>query len=397
VIYGPANLTNNATWGDGDDLNVPLFYRPRIAATDDNRFVMAWERSYTGTPSGGCSSDCWVNDIDYAIRSTDGGVIKPVTQFTDDTPGWEEGYRFPALAQLSNNRVLLVWHRDSDDYLYYAVLDSADNIVKAKTSTETYGWFPDATQLSDGRIVIAWGGDVRFVVLDAAYDLVAGPVVLSNPAAATGDDDVSVAADSEGNAILTWTDFDASYRRNLYYALVDGNGNILTNPLIFRTSQATDPYIDTNYEGYGNTSYSWTPPSGVDGTATFGDSFFGGAPGGNAPMSVSYANHGATTATNVVLTATLDDDLTYVGDTSGIAPTVSGNQVIWNLPDLGFLDSQSFTMLVEVPSGAGYGSRYPVTLALSSDGPEASAGDNTDSTQVMAARQVFMPLTSGGD
>jgi len=178
--------------------------------------------------------------------------------------------------------------------------------------------------------------------------------------------------------------------------LVNGNGNVLTDPMIFRTSQATVPYIETSYEGYGNTTYSWTPPSGVDGVAAFNASLFGGPPGGNAAVSVRYANHGATTATGVVLTATLDSDLTYASDTSGAVPTVSGNDVVWSLPDLGFLDSHNFTLYIQVPSGAAYGTRYPVTLSMTSDGPEASAGNNTDSAEVMAARQVFLPIVFRG-
>lgn len=203
-----------------------------------------------------------LNDIYYAVRDTDGRVIKPITPFTSDIPDRYEGYGYPNLAQLSGNRVLLVWYRGSDGNIYYAVLDSAGNIVKAETSTGgAWGWYPDAVQLSNGNIVIAWSGSICFVVLDSAYNLIAGPTALSNPAAVTGDDYVSVAADSAGHAILTWTDSDWDYRRNLYYALVDGNGNMLTGPMIFRTSQATDPYIETSYKGYGNTSYIVAEPA----------------------------------------------------------------------------------------------------------------------------------------
>ncbi|NCT22359.1 hypothetical protein GW781_14550, partial [bacterium] len=152
------------------------------------------------------------------------------------------------------------------------------------------------------------------------------------------------------------------------------------------------PYIATSYEGYGNTSYSWTPPSGVDGVVAFSASLFGGPPAGNAGMGIHYTNHGATTATGVVLTATLDSNLTYVSDTSGVVPTVIGNDVTWNLPDMGFLESHDFTLYVGVPSGATIGTRYPVTLTLASDGPEANTSDNTASAEVMAALQVFLPL-----
>jgi hypothetical protein len=403
-VYGPVNLTNNNVWGDPwSDLNVPRFYSPRIAATGDNRFVLAWQRSYYGPPTGSCTSYCSVDDLFYTVRDTGGGDVKPVTQFTNDTPGWDQEYYSPALTGLSGNRVLMAWGQtvNNQGAIAYAVLDSGGTVIKSPATINMDGWGVDAVQFSTGRVLLAWSvwtttnRQIAFAVLDTSYNVVAGPTMLSNPAAPTGNAYVSVTADAAGHAILTWMDYDWSYRRNLYYALVDGNGNVLTPPMIFRTagiSPRGSQYIETSYEGYGNTSYSWTPPSGVDGVAAFSASLFGGPPGGNAAVGVRYANRGTTIATGVVLTATLDSNLTYVSDTSGVVPTVSGNKVVWNLPDLGFLESRGFTLYVRVPSGAGYGTRYPITLTLTSAGSEANPSDNTASAQVMAARQVFLPL-----
>jgi len=53
-------------------------------------------------------------------------------------------------------------------------------------------------------------------------------------------------------------------------------------------------------------------PTGVDGVAAFGAAHFDGPPGGKAAVSVHYANHGLVPATRIVLTATLDSELTYV-------------------------------------------------------------------------------------
>ena len=383
LVYGPANLTNNNVWGTWSDYGVPRFYSPRITATGDNRFTLAWQRHSEGSEGS-------VSDIYYAARDTNGGEVKAITKFTTGVPGGNSYYN-PALATLSGNRALLAYSGPSG--ISYAVLDSEGNTVKAETVTGGYGWGPDAVQSSSGNIVVAWSGSIEFAVLDSTtYNVVYGPIALSNPGAVTGDGYVSVVADADGHVILTWMDSDWDYRRNLYYALVDGDGNILTDPMIFRTSQATDPHIETSYEGYGNTSYSWTPSSDVDGMVDFGASLFGAPPGGNAAVSVRYANHGAMTATDAVLTATLDSNLAYVSDTLGIMPTVSGNDVVWGLPDLRFLDSQDFTLYIQVPSGAAYGTRYPVTLTLTSAGPEVNASDNIASAEVVAVQQVFLPL-----
>jgi hypothetical protein len=134
----------------------------------------------------------------------------------------------------------------------------------------------------------------------------------------------------------------------------------------------------------------------VDGVAVFGAPVFGAPPGGSGGVGVRYANHGSAVATSVVLTATLDSNLVYAGDTSGLGHSVIGNDVVWSLPDLGFLADDGFRLYIQVPSGAAYGTRYPVTLTLASGGPEVNPGDNSDSAEVMVARQVFLPLIARG-
>jgi len=243
VVVPPTNLTNNAGWG----LNAPQFWSPRIAATTDNRFMLAWQRSHAD-----------LSDIYYAVRDTSGAEVRKITKLTNDT-GWEDGYYRPTLTALSPDRVLLAFDRGDGD-IYFAVLDSSGNLLRywqnlSNDARSRSDLAPDAVQLSDGRIVVAWTSDsrIRFAVLDRSYNQIAGPITLDNPAAVTGDDYVSVTADASGRAILTWMDADSFYRRNLYYALVDGKGKVLTPPMIFRTSPTS---IQTSYEGYGNTSYS---------------------------------------------------------------------------------------------------------------------------------------------
>jgi len=406
VVAPPTNITNNNDWYQWDPVtyNVPQFYDPRIAATGDNRFVLAWTRDHQESAGR-------VDDIYYAIRDANGAEVGAITRLTNDTAGSDTRYKAPALASLSSNRVFLSWFRGegANDDIYYAVVGSDGTLVRAATDlsvdetvVEWNNW--DAVQLSDGKILAvweAWGcfpGEwvprIRFALLDTSYNRMGTPACLGKAeAAVTGDVGVSVAADDAGHAILTWMDSDYDYRRNLYYALVDGSGSVLTDPMIFRTAGPTDwaRSIETSFEGYGNTSYSC-----VDGMAAFSPSQFFAPPGFNAALSVHCANHGARTASGVVLTATLDSDLTYVSDTSGVGHTVSGNDVVWSLPDLGLWDSQDFTVFVQVPSGAAYGTRYPLTLTLTSDGPEANPADNIDSAEVMAARQVFLPVVLRG-
>jgi len=396
VVVSPLNLTNNAAWGTWGDLNVPRFYSPRIVATTDNRFALAWLREHQ-------ESAGYVDDIYYAVRDSSGGEVRGITRFTADTPGWNDGYSTPTLARLSADRALLAFQRWGND-VYFAVLDSAGNAIQPMTNlsndgSNQGGWNPAAAQLADGRIVVAWTSGssspndrIRFAVLDAAWNRIAGPTVLDTPAALTGSDYVSVAADASGRAILTWMDSDRNYRANLHYALVDGAGSVLTPPMIFRTGQGTNPSIATSYEGYGNTSYSWTLPVGVDGAAAFGSAAFAGAAGRAVYLDMRYANHGATTATAVTLSADLDANLAYVSDTAGVTPTVSGQNVTWHLPDLGLLESRTFWLAVQLPAGAPLGASFPITLTLTTAGPEVNPADNMARAEVIAARQFYLPL-----
>lgn len=393
VVLPPTNLTNNTEWFQYNPptYNAPRFYTPHLAATGDNRFVLTWIRNHMEEAG-------YVDDIYYAIRDSLGNEAFPITRFTYDTPGYDEAYSGPNVACLPNNRVLLTYTRQSDGDIYYAVLDSSGGVVHPAMNlvgdgTVSYDQLPDAVALSTGQSIVAWVGgaypdyDIRFAVLDAAYNRTVGPVALVNPAAPSGEIYVSLAADAAGRAIFTWMDYGNAY---LYYALVDGTGAMVTPPMIFRA--AVSPYIITSYIGYGNTSYSWVPAAGVDGLAAFSVSLVGAAPGGGAGLPLHYGNFGATTAASVVLTATLGSGLSYQDDTSGYLPIVSGNQVVWNLPDLKFLERGDFVLRVAVAPTATVGARLPVTLKLASAGPEENPDDNHSSAEVMVAVQCYLPL-----
>lgn len=86
--------------------------------------------------------------------------------------------------------------------------------------------------------------------------------------------------------------------------------------------------------------------------------------------------------------------LTYLGDTSGASSTIAGNLIVWNLPDISFLDRYQFTLYAGVPSTATIGTRYPVALAVAANETETNLNNNTANLEVMAALQVYLPLVS---
>jgi hypothetical protein len=248
--------------------------------------------------------------------------------------------------------------------------------------------------MSDGKILVAWtrrdssSQSIGFAVLDAAYNLAAGPTELGNPVNLAGDDYVSVTADASAHGILTW--YSAS--RNLYYALVNSSGTILTPPRIFQTVLTAGSTLRSSTEGYGNTSFSWVAPAGVDLLTWCGASPVLGIPGSKAAFTLNYTSHGATLATSVALAATLGSGLTYAGDTSGIAPTITGPVVTWNLPNVPTLGFDTFKLYAQVPAGDPVGTLHTVTLNLTSAQPDVNPADNTATCQVQAAQGFFLPL-----
>jgi ELWxxDGT repeat protein len=112
---------------------------------------------------------------------------------------------------------------------------------------------------------------------------------------------------------------------------------------------------------------------------------------GQGFIQINYANRGSQPATSVMLMVTLPDSLTYAGDDTGVTPTQIGNTLTWHLPDAGFLDTRTMHLRINTPS-APLGTRYPVTIALGSAEPDAAPADNSASTVVQLARQMFVPL-----
>lgn len=233
---------------------------------------------------------------------------------------------------------------------------------------------------------------IKFAVLDGNFNRVAGPTPLGNAAALTGNDYVSVTADASNRAIFTWMDYNSGNRRNLYYALVNTSGAVVAPPTIYRTSQASSPRIESSAYGNGNTTFTWTPPAGVDSVLSVGQpAAFGQPDSPVTPIALKLAGRGGSAATSVRLTAVLDPRLHYVSDTSGVTPTISGQTVTWNLPDLRLYDIRRFQLFLET-SGAVLGDRLTVQLQLTSAEPDLTPANNQAMVQVHVSQPVYLPV-----
>ena len=237
IVSAPTNLTNNSSWGASGTKNLPRFYYPTIAATADGRFGLAWTREvYTGSE--------WLDTTWYAVRRGDGGQVKAPTQFSTNTRSY-----YPNLTSLADGTLFLI--QRADNQLGYGRINSSGGIVTGQTTlSASYPQYPDAIQLPNGNIVIAWSqGNIRYAVLSPGLGIVKNVSSLPNMSPIN---DYYVSVTRSGNrAVLTWGDGCCGYQPNLYYALLDGEGNVVTWPMIFFSDYA-DYSVQLSSSGQGN-------------------------------------------------------------------------------------------------------------------------------------------------
>lgn len=391
LAYGPVSLTNNLLWSAGTYI-VPGYYDPKITSSNNNFFI-AWE---SVTPKSGCSQeDCYYEDIYYTVRSSSGSQVKAPVKQTKDTSSnaWEAHLRL-ALTGLDNGRALLVWMKGSDGNYYYVVLNNSGGVHKATaklTTDEAAGFIPDAVQLTDGKTIVAWPRQnaLIYIFLDSNYNVSGSPQNLTHPQFESSEN-LSITKAPDGGAILTWSDNDY---HQLFYALVK-SWAVITPPRVFLDSHdlyPQDGFMDSNWLGFGNTTYSSLINPNPDGLLDLDSLVWGTQPGNISSIPVRVTNHGQATGTGVSLVLTLTTGLTYNGDSSGIIPIIVGDTVTWNLRDLDFLDEVGFMLYLGVDGSAAVGDQIPFSLSLNLSG-ESNPADNSYSGKVMAADLLFLPV-----
>jgi hypothetical protein len=264
ILVQPVNLTQNDLWRGQDDFDVPVFIAPRVVATTDNRFFLAWgdERNHEAGSSA---------DLFYAIMDTQGNVLVSPSALTESVPG-EARFTIPGLVALNGNRVVIAYvlinpgaPDDPDDDIVttvYSALNSAGSVLKAQTSIPgSGGSTPDGIQYPSGGVLLAWSvpnARLEYVVLDGtSLNISAGGLhSLAEPKGREAGA-VSVSSDGAGHAVLSWGDREQS--DYLCYSLLGDQGEMITPPMIFLTGMSDEPLINTNSFGFGNAPYdgSW--------------------------------------------------------------------------------------------------------------------------------------------
>jgi hypothetical protein len=262
-VLAPTRVTLNADYYCPTRLamDTQREFGPVVAATDDNRFVIAWQRDrYTGS---------LYNDIYYAVVDAQGNEVLDVSPLITDSVGSRvRGYYSPRLLALPGAQVLALWHDGVD--IQYTTLNSSGDILRQPANLTTdwgdHNRDPDAVLLPNGNVFLTWVHDraIAYAILNANLDTVRPASLLDNPWSETNDA-VSVALAAGGQVVLTWQDGAGS---RLYYALLTGDGQVLTPPMPLR--EARDEWIAVNGQGYGLAvpDGSYVPP---EPTPTAGD------------------------------------------------------------------------------------------------------------------------------
>jgi len=416
LAVGPKRLTNFNSLGDYTN-GLTLTLQPAIAATSDNRFIITWAQTYYSKTAS--LSEVQTSDIYYTVLNSSGDTIQQTTRLTNDPIRQGFGYSDPVVKPITDNRVIVAFNNGDNNMqdTYFAVIDSNGSVIKTSTNLSNDGSTtrpvgrPDAVQLTNGNIILAWGtliddlNDLRFITLDSTYNVITGPISINHPSMRkfqhySYSNRLSLVASRTGHAILTWMEADPNFSRNLYYALIANDGTVVTPPMIFASAANR---IGLGLGGYNTASYSITPTvAGVDTfirTDPFVESF-----DGQMVIPVYFGNNGDSIANSIVVTATLGAGLTYLNDTSGITPTVntllpsrlSENsarqtdiQYTWAFSNsLAFLGSGQFVINAQ---GLVAGS-YPVTVTVSSNADDGNFNNNSYTVNAILYGQLFLPL-----
>jgi hypothetical protein len=389
-----------------------------IASTTDNRFAIALSEEARTGPQSGCNDQvCYVVDVFFSLYDTAGNLVRGKTKLTNDVAGWRSAYETPSVTRLKNGNVAVNYADtgwDTPD-IFTVILNGAGNVIRSartvsNNGTMRYEYGPSAVETADGRVVIAYESywepnyTVNYSILNSNFDLIESGTQFVLQARSTSQAFVSVTADGDGRAIVSWMDADWSFTNQLFYGLIDLPSSFpsRTGAQIYFTSHSKFPNAATSEVGFGNTTYSSALPA-TDGVVKVNAGLVGGEPNSTANVPIEIINHGTAPASNLVLTATLGSSalaalgadagaLTYAGDTSGVTPTVSGNTVVWNLPSVSFLQQQRFNLYVNVPD-LPYGTQLDVSLSLSVDGAEPTPSDNAAQAKVRVSRQVYVPIS----
>ncbi len=249
------NLTQNNTYYTDQ-----IYSHPVISATPNGQFVITFERL---TPvSGGDSA----KDIEVLAVDASGTTVLNQRLLTN---GQVSGYDYsaPAITAMQSGSVFITFlsylpgQTNKVNTLVYNPDDNSAGPIQSINNASGEG--PRLVTLPSGSILVAW---IESDMLGAGYAIFNSQGVKTGSSPLTLNslngwniDQISLASTADGNVLITWQDDWGVY---LYFALIDGGGNIITSPMAFmHGSDPTNPVLFNSDVGKGIAAFS--PVKGI--------------------------------------------------------------------------------------------------------------------------------------
>ncbi|MGB6681243.1 MAG: hypothetical protein WBF08_07985, partial [Candidatus Bathyarchaeia archaeon] len=197
-----------------------------VAVTPNNVVFVVWE-SYDGTST---------DDIAYVTMDVNGNNVSTEKRITGVTGGIDDPTVAASTKNNDDDRVVIVWEDNdgANDQVAFTILDSNGNTLVAKktiTTTTLSNNEINAAILPNGNTVIVWEGDgtspsddVGYAIIDSSGGLVIPVTFLARP---NNIDSTGVAATPEGNSIIVWDEEGTGGNDDIWYMVLDSNGNMI--------------------------------------------------------------------------------------------------------------------------------------------------------------------------
>lgn len=367
IIVPQTNLTQDGNWYEFSGLGAIYQTYPKIAATRDGNFTIGWNRIVFSDSNLG-----FIRDIFLSVVNNLGGIVLnpiPITA-SSDAGGATTYFSELALTALNGNQVWVSWIKKvaeenngvievAESTLEYSIWDSdgvLDNPISA--IDDFYARLPVATQLSDGKIMLAADARsvIKLLIVDGTTFIPSAPPVnLDLPESSVGDKRLSIIHDDDNRAIIAWH-LDSQYNVQndiLGYTLITSAGLIETAPMTYYKSIGSGSnagYVISNANGYAITNYhpiDYPEFTSVPDEVSFTDILY--------EYSITVADADLPEDTLTITALTLPDwlDFTDYGDgtalLSGTPSTleIGDHAVELKVEDsFGMTDTQSFTITV---------------------------------------------------
>lgn len=197
-----------------------------VAVTPNNVVFVVWE-SYDGTST---------DDVAYVTMDVNGNNVSTEKRITAVAQDITDPTVAASTKNNDDNRVVIVWEDDDgvNDQVAFTILDSNGNTLVAKktiTTTTLSNEEINAAILPNGNTVIVWEGDgtspsddVGYAIMDRSGGLVVPVTFLARP---NDIDATGVAATPEGNSIIVWDEEGTGGNDDIWYMVLDSNGNMI--------------------------------------------------------------------------------------------------------------------------------------------------------------------------